>query len=59
MKEQFLKFWNDEEGVTTLEYAILAALLVVGLVAVTDSLTDALSGFFTTIGGKLNSMVGS
>ena len=49
MKEQLLQFWNDEEGVTTLEYAILAALLVAGLGAVVVSLTTGLSEFFTTI----------
>ena len=49
MKEQLLQFWNDEEGVTTLEYAILAALLVAGLATVVVSLTDGLQDFFTTI----------
>ncbi|MBV7486650.1 Flp family type IVb pilin [Bordetella sp. BOR01] len=58
MKEQLLRFWNDEEGVTTLEYAILAALLVAGLGAVVVSLTTGLEGFFDTITTKLNGLAG-
>jgi len=53
MKEQLVRFWNDEEGVTTLEYAILAALLVAGLGAVITALTGGLTTFFGTIAAKL------
>jgi pilus assembly protein Flp/PilA len=59
MKQQFLQFWNDEEGVTTLEYAILAALLVAGLAAVITALTDGLEEFFGTISAKLQSIGGT
>jgi len=56
MKEQLLKFWNDEEGVTTLEYAILAALLVAGLATVIGVLTDGLEGFFSDITTRLKTL---
>jgi len=56
MKEQLLMFWNDEEGVTTLEYAILAALLVAGLAAVVGVLTDGLGDFFKTITTNLKTL---
>ncbi|MVW70562.1 Flp family type IVb pilin [Bordetella sp. 15P40C-2] len=46
MKEQLLKFWNDEEGVTTLEYAILAAVLVLGVVTAIGAFEDSLTGLF-------------
>lgn len=59
MKQQFLQFWNDEEGVTTLEYAILAALLVAGLATVITALTGGLSDFFGTISAKLQSIGGT
>ncbi|MGR5537418.1 Flp family type IVb pilin [Vibrio campbellii] len=35
-------FWNDEEGLTVVEYVVGAGLLVVGL-----------SGLFTTLGTNL------
>jgi len=59
MKEQLVQFWNDEEGVTTLEYAILAALLVAGLGVVVTALTGGLKSFFETISAKLQSIGGT
>lgn len=59
MKQQLLQFWNDEEGVTTLEYAILAALLVAGLAAVTEALTGGLTEFFGTISARLQTIGGT
>lgn len=59
MKQQFLQFWNDEEGVTTLEYAILAALLVAGLATVITVMTDGLGNFFKTITDRLGDIGGT
>ena len=59
MKQQLVQFWNDEEGVTTLEYAILAALLVAGLGVVVTALTGGLESFFQTISAKLQSIGGT
>lgn len=56
MKEQLLQFWNDEEGVTTLEYAILAALLLGGLTIAVATLTDGLGEFFQAITDKLTGL---
>lgn len=56
MKEQILKFWNDEEGVTALEYAILAALLVAGLALAFGALTGGLNTFFAGIVTRLNAI---
>ena len=53
MKEQLVRFWKDEEGVTTLEYALVAAVLVVGIGVAVEVLTDGLSDAFTAITGKL------
>ena len=39
--------WSDEEGLTTVEYALLMALLVVAAIAV-----------WTTFGGKVKESVG-
>ena len=59
MKQQILQFWNDERGVTTLEYAIIAALLVAGLAVVVTSLTTGLGTFFEGIVTKLNAIGGT
>lgn len=59
MKQQLVQFWNDEEGVTTLEYAILAALLVAGLGVVVTALTGGLESFFQTISAKLQTIGGT
>ena len=59
MKALMKEFWNDEEGVTTLEYAILAALLVAGLAGVISALTGSLTDFFDTIATKLGALTTS
>jgi len=33
MRDMLKKFWTDEEGLTTVEYALLLALLVVAALA--------------------------
>lgn len=53
MKQQLLQFWNDEEGVTALEYAIVAAVLVVAVGAAMWAMADELETFFESIGAKL------
>jgi len=40
--------WSDEEGLTTVEYALLMALLVVAAI-----------GVWTTFGGKVKESVGA
>jgi pilus assembly protein Flp/PilA len=39
MKDQIIKFWRDEEGATAIEYALIAGLIAVGLVAALGFLT--------------------
>jgi len=47
---QFLKFLRrDERGVTALEYAILAGIIVVALVAVGGTFSTNLQAIFTTL----------
>ena len=41
------RFWNDERGVAAIEYAIIAAVIAVGLIAIMIS-----------IGGKVNTKLG-
>ncbi|MVW79770.1 Flp family type IVb pilin [Bordetella sp. 02P26C-1] len=53
MKEQLLKFWNDEEGVTTLEYAILAAVLVIGVYGAIQAFGVSLTALFNDLASKV------
>lgn len=46
MRDYLRRFWNDEEGMTTVEYALLLVLIVV--VAVTA---------WTTLGSNVNTQV--
>ncbi len=46
MKNAIVKFVRDEEGLTTVEYAVAGALIVVGLV-----------GAFTALGGQITATI--
>ncbi len=37
-------FWNDEEGLTAVEYAVAGALIVAGLAAAFEELGTAVEG---------------
>lgn len=55
LKNAVTKFWKDEEGLTATEYAVCAALVIVGLVAAFTGLGNAIKtridGLSGTIGG--------
>ena len=44
--EMLRKFWSDEEGLTTVEYALLLALLVVAAITI-----------WTTFGGRVQQSI--
>lgn len=48
-------FLHDEEGVTIIEYALIAALIALGVVATVILVKDALITVFSTIKGCLAS----
>lgn len=50
------RFSSDERGVTAIEYALIAALVAVGIIAATTGLGDAISGLFNDIRTKLNAV---
>lgn len=43
------RFWNDERGMETVEWAVLAALIVAGLVAVIATLGGNVLNKFTQL----------
>ncbi|MGD0230341.1 MAG: Flp family type IVb pilin [Syntrophorhabdales bacterium] len=51
--ERIKRFLKDEEGVTMIEYALLAGLIAVALVTVIGTLKGNLSTLFTTIGTSI------
>ncbi len=48
------RFWADEEGADATEYALLAALVAVGIIGGATSLGTKISSLFTNIGNKVN-----
>lgn len=56
MKQQLLQLWRDEDGATAIEYALIAGLVAVGLIAVLTSLGSGLGEFFTSIVTKLKTI---
>ena len=55
---QFLKFFRrDERGVTALEYAILAGIIVVALVAVGTTFSTNLQAIFVALTTKVSTTI--
>lgn len=46
-------FINDESGISSLEYGLLAALVALALVTGAGNLGTGLSDFFTAVGTKI------
>lgn len=53
MKDALIKFWNDEEGATAIEYGLIAALIAVAAIAGMSALGGGLEKLFTDIAAKL------
>lgn len=45
--------WKSEEGVTAIEYGLIAALIAVAIIAAVTLVGSSLSGLFTMVSGKL------
>ncbi len=37
-------FWNDQSGISSVEYALLLAFVAAGIILAADQLSDAVSG---------------
>ncbi|MGU7772858.1 Flp family type IVb pilin [Burkholderia sp. MR1-5-21] len=51
--QQAQKFLRDEQGVTAIEYGLLASLVAVALIAGATLLGSSLNTLFSSIGTKL------
>jgi len=48
------RFWADEEGVTAIEYGLIAALIAVVIIGAVSTIGTELNNTFTTIGTCLS-----
>jgi len=46
-------FANDEDGITAIEYGLIAAVMATAIISSLDFLSDGLTKVFTDIKGKL------
>ena len=55
LKSSIQRFMQDEEGVTAIEYGLIAALIAVVIIGAVKTLGGTLNGVFTDINTKLTS----
>jgi pilus assembly protein Flp/PilA len=53
MKQWLVDFLRGEEGASGIEYALVATMVALALVAFVDPVKTAVSGIFTDISGAL------
>lgn len=51
--KKLLKFLREEEGVTAIEYGLIAALIAVAIVTILGTVGDKLVTTFTAVSDKL------
>jgi len=56
--EKVMAFLKEEEGVTAIEYGLIAALIALAIVAVVPDLRDKLKDVFTKITDSLGDALG-
>ena len=44
MRQFFQRLWNDESGISSVEYALLLAFVAAGIIAGAELLSNAVSG---------------
>lgn len=59
MKAKLAQFWNDEEGITALEYGLIAGLVAVALVVGVGAFTGSLKDMFNALKTKLDTARGT
>ena len=56
-KIRFTQFVRDEEGASAIEYALIAAMVAIVLVAIIPDINEAVTGIFTAIQDALTDAV--
>jgi pilus assembly protein Flp/PilA len=57
MSNAFKRFWQDESGVTAIEYGLIAGLLAVVVIAAVTAAGGNLNAIFSLVCNKLNGAV--
>ena len=55
--EKFLRFFKDEEGVTALEYGLIAGLIAVAIIAGAQLLGTGINDLFTNVASKVTGAI--
>lgn len=55
MKKILMSFLKDEDGVTAIEYGLIAALIAVVIIAATTFVGTSLSNTFSYVGSEVGS----
>ncbi len=53
--KKLMRFLKDEDGVTAIEYGLIAALIAVVIIAAVSAVGISLTGIFNTVSTKLDS----
>lgn len=53
MKTYITRFWKEEEGVTAIEYGLIAALIAIVIIAAVRLVGTNLETVFNTVAGAL------
>lgn len=59
MNNLFARFAKDESGATAIEYALIAAIMGVGLIAIFTPLKEAIGSAFTGVKDELTTAGGT
>jgi pilus assembly protein Flp/PilA len=57
MKAQLLKFWNEEDGASAIEYGLLVGVLVLGIVVALGTFSESVGDFFENLATKVSAAV--
>ena len=55
MKKMLINFFKDEDGVTAIEYGLIAALIAVVIITAVTLVGGSLDNTFNYIGGQITS----
>jgi len=58
MKKLLCRFWNDEDGVTAIEYGLIAALIAVTLIGGATIAGTELNSIFNFVGTEMQNAQG-
>ena len=54
MVQRFYRFWNDENGATAIEYALIAGGISIAIVVAVQGLGSKLNATFTSVQNAFN-----